>query len=420
VSKALMIGLADGRFVEIIGDFGALTFQFFDTLGQPIGSPVAIDRNHDFTQSPVSDTLDLDHFVAVPLSGGGFEVAYYDFRGDTEGFAHIELRAAAVTSGGQVLHNIDIGIDSIGFGEKISGAQPAVPDLFPLAGDRFALVTETFAFDAPSPKIDSHVIIGGPSGLISDVVVADRPVGVSEAPGDITLTFADGTQEVLSPSGLALAARGAAHVFSASVSHPDDFSGFDAGHDQLFLTNPDGSTAGGAASTLTFDARTHGLTWDPDSDGPAPSQFLGLVNAPDLEVSNLAGGFRPAVLRSIGADGAQTITWFDADGSHDWDTLVAHEDAAGNLLTYGWTLDTGVGKLFTFDVANTQPWQRVVDDLDPSGHVTERSVLYDDGQSWTAKFQLVNEVVVRYELDSFDAAGNQVGKAFFNPDGTPV
>jgi len=27
---------------------------------------------------------------------------------------------------------------------------------------------------------------------------------------------------------------------------------------------------------------------------------------------------------------------------------------------------------------------------------------------------------VRYELDSFDAAGNQVGKAFFNPDGSPV
>jgi hypothetical protein len=417
----MMIGLADGRSAEIIGEFGALTFQFFDRLGQPIGSPVAIDRNHDLTLSPVGDALDLDHFVAVPLSGGGFEVAYYDHRFDSQGFEHLEVKGVAVTPDGQVHADVFTPpIDILGPSQKIGSANPAPPQLFALAGDRFALVTEVTDATTFPLKITSHIWVGDPTGLFSDTVVADRPVTVTEAPGDITFTFADGTQEVTSLSGSALAARGVSHTFTDSVDRPTDFGGFDAGRDQLFLTNPDGSAAGGAASTLTFDARSHVLTWDPDSEGPAPAQTLGTLDAPDIGVANLSGGFRPAVLKSIGADGSQTITWFDNTASHDWDTLVAHEDAAGNLLTYGWTLDTGVGKLFTFDVANTQPWQRVVDDLDPADHVAQRSVLYDDGQSWTAKFTLQDGVVIRYELDSFDSSGNLVGKGFFHPDGTPI
>ena len=415
-----MIGLADGRSAEIIGDFGALTFQFFDRLGQPIGSPVAIDRNHDFTLSPVSDTLDLDHFVGVPLSGGGFEVAYYDLRSDTQGFEHFELRAASVGAGGQVLRNVGIDIDTVGFGQKV-GLAPSTPlQLFALTGDRFALVSETFDSSLQPLKVLSHVYIGGPDGLISDTVVASRPIAVTEAPGDISFTFADGTHQVFSLTGVALSGLGQSQVFTASVSHPTDFGGFDFRHDQMFLTNPDGSAANGPATTLTFDARTHVLSWDPDSEGPAPSQTLGILDAPDIGVANLADGFRPAVLKVIAGDGSHTIEWFDNTASHEWDTLVAHDDAAGNLLSYGWTLDSGVGKLFTFDVANVQPWQRVVDDLDTGGHVTQRSVLYDDGQSWTATFQLENGVVVRYEVDSFDAAGVLVGKGFFYPDGTPV
>lgn len=237
-------------------------------------------------------------------------------------------------------------------------------------------------------------------------------------------------REVLGLNGVVLADRGASKIFTLGVASNTDLerADFNPAHDQIRLVNADGSAAGGTASTLTYDERSHSLTWDLDSQGQAPAtqvaDFVGPKAAsPDglpFNVANLADGFRPAVLKVIFADGSSDITWFDTTGSQPWDTLHATEDANGNVLTYGSTSDAGTQEVFTFDVTNTQAYQRYVDEIDVSGHVTERTVLYDDGSSWTAKFAFAGGPVVSYELDSFDAAGHQIGQSFFNADGTPL
>ena len=103
-----------------------------------------------------------------------------------------------------------------------------------------------------------------------------------------------------------------------------------------------------------------------------------------------------------------------------WDTLLAVFNAAGQLTTYGSTLDDGTGTSFHFDVDASQPWQRYVDRTDAAGHVLDRTVLVDNGQSWEAIYTYAGGQVVSYEVDSFDVNGQLVGKGFFHADGTPI
>lgn len=418
MSRVLNLGLAGGGSVRLSADGGQISFQFLDSAGQPTGAAQVLDTARTFATGPVVDLFDADRLQATALATGGFAVAYYDFTGDIDGIERITLRLAEVGADGSITRPVfPLPLDQLAGGERISGAVPNPLQLFALDGQRFAVLTETFDANlAPT----THLIVTDSSHTIFDAVLSKRPAAVVEAPGDVAITFADGTREVLSLRGEVLAARGASHVLEAPLGFPADLAGFDPAHDQLRLFNPDGSVAGGAASTLTFDLRTHALSWDPDSEGPMASLHVGVLQADRLGVANLADDFRPGVLKVIGADGGSTVTWFDTGHSQPWDSLVATEDAAGHVLTYGWTLDDGTGKLFTFDVAGVQPWQRVVDDLDTAGHVIQRSVLYDDGQSWTAIFHFAVGQVVSYELDSFDATGALVGKSFFNADGTPI
>ncbi|HEY0437079.1 MAG TPA: hypothetical protein VGC92_10585, partial [Phenylobacterium sp.] len=243
---------------------------------------------------------------------------------------------------------------------------------------------------------------------------------IVEANGVIDLVWngPGGTErEVLDQGGNVLAARGASHVFNVSVGGSTVIQGFNPGHDQLFVANPDGTAAGGAHSTLTFDERTHTLTWDQDSEGPSPAHQFAVLDVGRIGVSNLADNFRPAVLKDIAADGSSTITWFDTDHSQSWDTLVATEDAAGNVLTYASNSIGGTSEVFHFDVDNTQAYQRYVDDFDVTGHVVERAVLYDDGSSWTARYLYSAGQVAEYELINYDAAGHMLAHGFYSPDG---
>jgi hypothetical protein len=254
--------------------------------------------------------------------------------------------------------------------------------------------------------------------------VVGRPDSISEANGAVTLTWQEGgetVREVLSLDGTVLAARGVSHTFTVGVAGSAGLDSFDVAHDQLILTNADGSVAHGPASTLTFDVRTHALTWDQDSQGPAPASTAALLNVDHLGVANFADSFRPAVFKLIAEDGSTTIQWYDSDNNQTWDTLRATRDAADRVTTYASTLDDGTSTVFNFDVTNTQPYNRYVDQNDAAGRVIVRSVLLDDGQSWVATFTRAgdNGAVVSYTVDSFDAGGRLVGHGLFHADGTP-
>jgi hypothetical protein len=442
--NSISIALADGPKAVDTGsgsnaDLSAkVAYQIFDAAGQPVGDPVTL--LHDV--APVTDIrvsldgalADTDHFTATPRADGGFDVFLY--RTET---------SANPNSLGERLEVDLVGfrLDAHGGGklfftqvvdEPLANAITPVttPRIAELDGGRVAATFTTFhAGLTPTPPT-VHLALSDPNhldqdtflGVYADVVLPSAPDAITHANGDITLTWneAGGTfREVLGEDGHVLAARGLSRTVDLTVNGATDVGGFNQAHDQIVLHNADGSVASGATSTLTFDARTHVLSWDPDSQGPAAAStaaVLGGVTA--LTVANLADAFRPEVMKVIAQDGSSTTQWFDSDHSQAWDTLLATFNAAGQLTTYGSTLDDGTGTTFHFDVDGAQPWQRYVDQTDAAGQVLARTVLYDDGTSWTAKFLILGGQVVNYELDSFDANGRQVGQSFFNPDGTPL
>src|ERR1051325_237158 len=101
MSKTITLGLADGRSVQISGVSGSLnsglpgslSFQFLDASGHPSGPSGLIAQDQGFTTTPVADRIDVDHFSAVALSGGGFQVAWDDFTGDLQGIAHVDRKS---------------------------------------------------------------------------------------------------------------------------------------------------------------------------------------------------------------------------------------------------------------------------------------------------------------------------------------
>ncbi len=431
------ITLADGREATIASGLSAdgrttISYQFLSAAGAPLSDPALLAESdvHAFTTSPIVRTVDGADFVAAPLSDGGFELVYHTFNNDNEGFTSGSLFGIEVDADGHVGAAVFLA-ESSQLNRVPSTGNPH-PEIAALAGDRFAVAFDSFDGDF-GPTGHQVVLATAQGGTYANITLSSHPDAITHDVGDITLTWNAGgiaEREILGPNGQILADRAASQVFTLGVSQDADLEAadFNPAHDQIRLVNADGSPAGGAASTLTYDVRSHTLAWDPDSQGPAPAtQVASFVDpkaaSPDgqpFDVANLADGFRPAVLKVIAADGSQDITWFDTTNAQPWDTLHATEDPQGNVLTYGSASDNGTQQVFTFDVGNVQPWTRYVDELDVTGHVTERTVLYDDNTSWTAKYAYAGGQVVSYELDSFDAQGRQVGQSFFNADGTPL
>jgi hypothetical protein len=439
MSETKTVTLIDGRQVgvtEVVpGPFQAsaptiLEYQFVGSSGSGSTTPQVLDQDQtDLTQTPVGHVLLPLYFDAQAFTGGGFEVVYDVRTVDSEGVDRFVLKGVAVGADGSIVSNLGAQLDFPTL--PISNAQPAPPSVATLPGDRFVVAFETFdANNAPTSHVDLATASGG---VYADVAVSSRPDAITHDAGDITLTWNSSgvaEREVLGLNGVVLADRAVSKVFTLGVAGNTNLeeSDFNPAHDQIRLVNADGSPAGGVASTLTYDERSHSLTWDPDSQGPAPAtQVADFVDAkgasPDglpFNVAELADGFRPAVLKVILPGGSSDITWFDTTNSQPWDTLHAQEDAQGDVLTYSSTSDNGTQELFTFDVTNTQAYQRYVDEIDVGGHVTQRTVLYDDGTSWTAKFAFSGGQVTSYEVDNFNAAGVLVGKGFFHADGTPI
>ena len=436
--SSVTITLADGDRAVIsgagAGTDGSISYQPLDPAGQPIGTSHLLIQGHGLGSTGFFHALGVDTqtFAAVALSNGGFELVFNANLGDPQGFVRDALVGVGVDANGVIAdqHLFDpsngLGPDNIvvdlnHWGPfKIALGTPVPPHLFALDGGRFAVGYDTFD-QAGNPTV--HLSLGSLSGLYADVTLPVAPETVTHANGDIVLTWhQNGTlmREVLGEDGTVLAAPGTTHLYTLPTSSGAALS-FDPAHDQVSLTNPDGSVAHGTTSTLTFDARDHTLTWDQDSEGPLPATVAAVLNTADFSVANLADDFRPEVLKVIAADGSQKIEWFDSDHSQPWDTLFATLDAAGQVTSYSSTLDDGSKTVFTFDVGNSQPYQRYVDQDDAAGHVLQRTVLYDDNTSWTATFKLdPHGQVISYELDSFDAAGRQVGQSFFNADGSPL
>jgi hypothetical protein len=435
MSGTSSITLSDGRHavfstaVDPVTHIASISVQFTDAAGQPVGGPEVLAQGTptNFTTGALGNAIHIDNFSAAPLANGGFEFTYFDTISDTMGFSRVHMLGVEVTAQGAF-------VASSGFSHQVdfpelraSGFHPDAAQLQVLPGDRVAVVYEV----STDGQIATHVTLTGASGAYADLVVSSptdpvsgRPDAITHSNGDIALTWnrSGATfREVLGEDGTVLSPKGVTHVFTASTGGGFAvLNGFDAVHDQLDVVNADGTQAGGAASTLTFDMRDHSLSWDQDSEGPIQPVHIGTLNANQFGIANLEDGFRPEVLKVIGADGSETIHWFDSDHSQAWDTLLAVKNAQGQVVTYGSTLDDGSGTTFHFDVDNSQPWQRYVDQTDAGGHVLQRTVLVDNGQSWTAIFSFANGQVVSYEVDSFDVNGQLIGKGFFHADGTPI
>jgi hypothetical protein len=436
--KTATVTLANGDRATISGAGdganGTISYQLFDPAGQAIGGAQVLAQGHGLNGSFFNAVrIDTQTFAATPLSTGGFEVVFNVNLGDPQGFVRDSLLGVGVDASGAVVnpHLVDpssgLGVDNIVIGLTQSGifkiplGTPVAPHIYELEGGRFAVTYETFDVNgAPVP----HIALGTPNGVYAATDLPSMPDTVTGLNGDIVLTTHQNgvdVRGVLGGDGRLLTTPGAGQVDAISTGGGTPIGSFDPAHDQISLRNADGSVAHGVASTLTFDIRSHILTWDQDSEGPLAATTAALVNTGDFSVVNLADDFRPEVLKVIAADGSQKIEWFDSDHSQNWDTLFATFDRAGNVTTYASTLDDGTRTVFTFDVGDTQPYQRYVDQDDAAGHVLQRTVLYDDNTSWTATFKLDFQGQVQsYELDSFDALGRQVGQSFFNADGSPL
>ncbi len=423
MSKELFLELAGGGQVQIDSIGPEIAFQLRDTSGQPTGAAKILDNSVDPGHGGVA--IDGDSVVAVALSGGGFEAFYLETADFGAGRQQQELRGEFVDPTGHVPNTfpffpaVALSLEPIAVGP--SGNSFAAPQLHALFGDRI-LVDYTTDAGGPGGAEEHLAFMNAATGVYATATIASRPDTITDASGDITLTWHESGQtlrEVFAGDGTVLAARGVSHDFSAGTASASVIAGFDEAHDQLTVLNPDGSIAGGTHSTLTFNVASHTLTWDQDSEGPAaPTTVAVLPGVDNLTVANLAEAFRPEVLKVVAADGSSTISWFDSDRSQTWDSLAATLNAAGQTLTYAATMDDGTKTGFTFDADNSQLYQRIADQYDDAGEVVQRTVVYDDGEFWTATFTYESHHVDHYELDSFNAAGVLVSKGFFNADGS--
>ena len=323
-----------------VGADGSISYQLLDPNGQAIGASHLLAQGHGLGSTGFFNAFapDTINFTATALSNGGFEVVFNASLGDPQGFVRDALVGVGVDANGGIADqhlfdpsqgfgpdNIFVGLDQPG-PLKIPAGTPVAPHLFELDGGRFAVSYDTFD---PVGNPTVHLGLGNLSGLYADVTLPVAPESVTHANGDIVLAWHQNgalVREVLAEDGTVLAAPGATHVFSVATNSGAPL-GFDPAHDQLSLTNPDGSVAHGTTSTLTFDARDHTLTWDQDSEGPQAATIAAVINAGDFSVANLADDFRPEVLKVIAADGSQKIEWFDSDHSQPWDSLFATLDA---------------------------------------------------------------------------------------------
>jgi hypothetical protein len=443
MSKSFGVSTGPGATAIVTGDQGVISFQRYDANGLVAGGPTVIAESHGLDGKFFGVGVDVDSFAVVSLTTGGFEVVFDEASGDPQGFTRqllvgVEVDAAGnlITSpsvnadNGLTAGNFHVALDSpIG---KISGAMPADPQLYELAGGRYAVAYETF--DSHNVAT-SHVAFGAAAGLYSDTVVASRPDEVGGGLGDVTLIWfqtttgsggiptvpgfaADPLGEVLADDGSVLTPQGVFHTYTLSTTGFTAVSSFDPAHNQIAVQGPNGAYAFGPTTTLTFDVRDHSLTWEQDSEGPSAPVLLTTLNTDTFGVANLQAAFRPEVLKVIAADGSSTIQWFDSDNSQPWETLIATETAGGAAKTYASMLDDGTKTAFTFDVDNSQPYTRYVDQDDAAGYILSRTVLVDTGNSWMATYTYAGGQVVSYEVDSFDSAGVLVAKNFFNPDGS--
>ncbi len=395
MSETIDLVSVNGLHVQFIEDAsGALTYQPIQPDGEPF-----------FFHQTLSTGGAIDA-AAVALDTSGFEAVWIQQSTDPSSGALVtRLMGDAITEDGQVRPNINLPLGDL-----------TAPQLQALDVGHYVV---TYDVDkGQGMAAETHVRLGDFSGFYTDLTVQSRPDHITETSGTIQLDWKTGQREVLGIDGKVLSTFGVSHTYNLTVGGSATIQNFNADHDQIRLNNLSGGIAGGAHSTLTFDERTHALTWDQDSpEGPSPPVSAGVVLTGQFGVANLAADFRPAVLKVIADDGSSTITWFDTDHSQTWNTLFATENPAGQVLTYGSMSDGGIKEVFTFDVDNSQPWQRYVDDFDLQGHVVNRAVLYDDGSSWNARYVFQGDDVAFYELTNFDAHGNQVGHGFYDSNG---
>lgn len=250
---------------------------------------------------------------------------------------------------------------------------------------------------------------------------------------------------------------GADRFVLATDGSIDEVMDFTRGTDSLMLVDAQGDTAGGALSVLTWDSRTRTLSWDPDGDnGPGLNlPFATLDAVSNVGASDLAPGFRPAIIRQIGASGSRTdiqtdyantqpwrsaaaefspagaaltysvtaddgsswTRWFDAAGNQAWNTLVAEYDAQARLFAYSVFNDDGGRTLWLFDTTSTRAWSRVIESYDGLGRLSVQAAAMDDGTAWERHIDTYDTQPWAYYIDNY-RAGSLTDHTFYRADGS--
>jgi hypothetical protein len=202
---------------------------------------------------------------------------------------------------------------------------------------------------------------------------------------------------------------------------PDRVLDFHHGQDALQLFAPDGTIAPGAQGILSFSAADHTLSWAPGGDsGAAGRQTLAVLDGvTSLGRSDLAAGFRPAVLQVLNADGSLEQTQFDW-GSAAWDRVVVDRDPAGRASSYQVVMDDGSHSTTWFDAASSEPWAAREADWDSTGALLQYTVRFDDGH--VTQFTLDPHDIHPWAWvhDEYDAARHLTLRGVVGDDGVGV
>jgi hypothetical protein len=487
-----------------------LTADLFDAKGALVRS-IAVDtaRDSDGTTAPArSETF--SNFQVVSVSGGGFAIGYddlvqnppsaqnqaevhiYDAAGGLKNIAlfgtsnpnqlfPIPGQVALTTSSANDVYVLVHGADDQQhltrtddqIHERLYDVRPSgLYDTGP-AGNIVVTVART-QLGNPLPALtrevlDSHFNLIGSSGVIETLGDAGANTisggagadNISGGAGDDVLKGGDGYDILTGGSG---ADR---FLFTLDGS-TDQVTDFDRTVDKLALVDDSGAPIASSTGVLTFYRATGLLTYDADGDnGPAAAQAIAsLPGVKNLNATNLAPGFEPAVLRvfnpvdasqvGFGGQGsrsdivygfghtnfvqaeadyspAQVLlqytvdftdhtrsqTTFDKLNQQEWDHVVGDFAPNGQLSVYATYADDGTHVLWRFDANGDQPWQRIVDHYDAQGRQLSREVVADDNSHWAAVFDVANTQPWGYEVDFFDTAGALTSRSFFNDDGTP-
>jgi hypothetical protein len=437
--NASVAALAHDRAVVAWENNGDIDFEVVTTTSGPGGAgPLIAETNPNGFQEKPS---------VAALPDGRFVIAWVDHN-PASGSTDWDVVARVFNADGTAATG------EFALGSSLTGFQSAVS----VAGDSFGGFTAAWMDSAGNAlKVQSFTLsdITGPGTAGADTLTgssaADNLIG---GPGDDVLAGHGGADLLTGGAGAD------AFVLSVGggVATITDFTPGEG--DSLRLVDGAGATVDGSHGLLIYNAATHQLSWDADSDaGPqAPVVLATLDKVAGLARAGFSGGFQPSALRVVepdnsrveevydwspggtvdhtfanfdpqgrtieydvySRDGSYTQTWLDNLGNQPWSGREADYDAQGRIIQYAYQQDDGTETIWQFDPGNLHPWDHTLQVYSPTGQLEKASLGMDDGSGWERTYDWNNSQPWSVMLDEYNAAGQLIRHTVTNDDGSII